>query len=67
MTITELVEMLDSIKEQYGDIKVYIQNGDDGGTYCGSRGITKESSTVCTVEDCQFLVLDGWDGFKPTE
>lgn len=25
--------------EKYGDIEVVIQNGDDGGDYCGQRNI----------------------------
>lgn len=31
--------MLQELYEEYGDIEVAIQNGDDGGNYCGQRSI----------------------------
>jgi|GEM_PF-663877 hypothetical protein len=39
MTITELQRELQIMYEKYGDIEVAIQNGDDGGNYCGQRNI----------------------------
>ena len=39
MTILELQEKLQEMYEKYGDIGVVIQNGDDGGEYCGQRNI----------------------------
>lgn len=39
MTITELQKELQEMYEKYGDIEVTIQNGDDGGEYCGQRNI----------------------------
>ena len=37
MTILELQKALQEMYEKYGDIEVVIQNGDDGGEYCGQR------------------------------
>lgn len=37
MKISELIEKLNKVKSERGDIEVYIQNGDDGGDYYGSR------------------------------
>ena len=37
MKISELIEKLNKVKSEKGDIEVYIKNGDDGGDYCGSR------------------------------
>lgn len=37
MTILELQKELQEMYEKYGDIEVVIQNGDDGGEYCGQR------------------------------
>jgi hypothetical protein len=39
MTISELQKKLQEAYEKYGDISVSIQNGDDGGEYCGQRNI----------------------------
>lgn len=39
MIITELQKELQEMYEKYGDIEVAIQNGDDGGNYCGQRSI----------------------------
>lgn len=39
MTISELQKRLQEMCEKYGDISVSIQNGDDGGEYCGQRNI----------------------------
>lgn len=39
MTILELQKRLQEAYEKYGDISVSIQNGDDGGEYCGQRNI----------------------------
>lgn len=37
MTILELQKRLQEMYEKYGDIEVFIQNGDDGGDYFGWR------------------------------
>lgn len=37
MTILELQKRLQEMYKKYGDIEVAIQNGDDGGEYCGQR------------------------------
>lgn len=39
MTITELQKKLQEMYEKYGDIEVFIQNGDDGGDYFGWREV----------------------------
>lgn len=39
MTILELQKKLQELYEEYGDIYVSIQNGDDGGEYFGQRNI----------------------------
>lgn len=39
MTILELQKALQEMYEKYGDVEVAIQNGDDGGEYCGQRNI----------------------------
>lgn len=39
MTISELQKKLQEAYEKYGDVEVAIQNGDDGGEYCGWRNI----------------------------
>lgn len=39
MTILELQKRLQEMYEKYGDIEVVIQNGDEGGNYCGQREI----------------------------
>ena len=37
MTILELQKRLQEMYEKFGDIEVFIQNGDDGGDYFGWR------------------------------
>lgn len=37
MKISELKKELERMYKTYGDIDVYIKNGDDGGEYFGSR------------------------------
>ena len=44
MTILELQKRLQEMYEKYGDIEVSIQNGDDGGEYCGQRNIENVES-----------------------
>ena len=39
MTIFELQKALQEMYEKYGAVEVAIQNGDDGGEYCGQRNI----------------------------
>lgn len=39
MTISELQKRLYEMYRNHGDIEVAIQNGDDGGEYCGQRNI----------------------------
>ena len=39
MTILELQKALQEMYEKYGDVEVAVQNGDDGGEYCGQRNI----------------------------
>lgn len=39
MTILELQKELQKMYEKCGDVEVAIQNGDDGGVYCGQRNI----------------------------
>ena len=39
MTILELQKKLQEMYEKYGDIEVFIQNGDDGGDYFGWREV----------------------------
>lgn len=46
MTITELQKRLQEMYEKYGDIEVAIQNGDDGGDYCGQRSYNKLCSRI---------------------
>ena len=39
MTILELQKRLQEMYEKYGDVEVFIQNGDDGGDYFGCREV----------------------------
>lgn len=64
MTISELIELLEEYKTKYGDILVFIQNGDDGGEYYGIRGVEKESTTVSSSKEDDVLILDGWNVFR---
>lgn len=64
MTINELIELLNEYKTKYGDIPVFIQNGDEGGEYYGIRGVEKESTTVSSSKKDDVLILDGWKEFR---
>lgn len=49
MTLSELINKLNEAKAKYGDLTVFIQNGDAGGDYEGSREAYDKST--CVVED----------------
>lgn len=46
MKISELIQVLESAKEKYGDLDVVVQYRDDGGYYSGS-----DSELCLEVED----------------
>jgi len=47
MTITEIIEQLEEIKKEYGDIKIYIENEDDR---LSIQGITVEEEYIDKVK-----------------
>ena len=46
MTILELQKKIQEAYEKYGDIEVFIQNGDDGGEYYGLSWKCRERGRI---------------------